>query len=94
MEIIARELPRLNIAGCYLSLYEDPQSPTAGARLVLAYNKQGQMALEDGGRRFPSHHLVPADVLPVENAYSLVVEPLYFRKEQLGFAVFEAGPAE
>jgi PAS domain S-box-containing protein len=102
MDIMARELPRLGIPSCYLSLYEpDPElseqdqpSPAEWSRLMLAYGERGRIALEAGGRRFPSHQLVPDGLLPRDRAYSMIVEPLYFREDQLGFALFEMGPHE
>jgi PAS domain S-box-containing protein len=100
MDVLARELPRLNIPGCYLALYENPQPYTylspapKWSRLVLAYDEQRRMALESDGQRFPSRHLAPEQLLSRERPYSIVVEPLYFRKHQIGFSLFEVGPQE
>ena len=75
------------------------RKPTGWSRLVLAYDAADaarpdkRVALDTGGRRFPSRQLIPKD-LGVERQYSLVVEPLYFRESQLGFALFEVGPRE
>lgn len=93
-DVLARELPPLGIERSYLSLYEDPEAPTEGSRLMLAYDDEGRVELEAGGQHFPSHQLVPVGLLPRDRRYSMVVEPLYFREEQLGFAIFEAGPRE
>ncbi|NJN54138.1 MAG: response regulator [Anaerolineae bacterium] len=49
--------------------------------------------LEPDGRRFPSHQLIPPDLLP-ERRYALLVEPLYFQTEPLGFVLFEIGPRD
>jgi PAS domain S-box-containing protein len=91
MHILAQELPRLGIPGCYLSLYEDPQRPTDRSRLILAYDERGRLDPEAGTEVFPSPWLAPAGLLPQERRYSYVVEPLYFHGEQLGFAMFEQG---
>jgi PAS domain S-box-containing protein len=88
MNILVERLPRLGIPSCYVSLYEDPAMPTAWARLILAYNEQGRVALEAGGWRFPSQHLVPEGLLSRDRRYNLVVAPLYFQEGQLGFVVF------
>jgi hypothetical protein len=37
---------------------------------------------------------VPEGVLPQERQYSLVVEPLSFQENQLGFVLLEVGPRE
>ena len=92
MDTVARELPRLGIPSCYIALYEDPQAPAAWSRLIMAYNEKGQIELEPDGVRFKSSELLPEELWPRDKQFSLVVEPLYFQKNQLGFMVFEVGP--
>ncbi len=94
MDVLARELPRLGFPSCYLSVYDDPASPAGTARLMLAYNEHGRIALEPEGQPFPALQVVPEGMFPQDRDFSMVVEPLYFRGEQIGFAVFEAGPRE
>jgi anti-anti-sigma regulatory factor len=90
MDTLVEELPRLGIRSCYLSLYEDPRSPAEWSRLVLAYSEGQRVVLEEGGQRFASRQLVPEGLLPNDRRYQLVVEPLYFREGQIGFALFES----
>jgi len=92
MDLAARELPRLGIPSCYVSLYEDPKTPTVDARLVMGYNETKRVQLEAGGQPFPSYQLIPDGLWPRERRYTMAVEPLYFRENQLGFALFEMGP--
>ncbi len=97
MTVLARELPGLGIPGCYLSLYEDIQNPLAWSRLRLAYDAASQEkpdVLAGRGERFASSLLVPEGRLPQERRYSFVIQPLNFRKEQLGFVMFEVGPRD
>jgi DNA-binding LacI/PurR family transcriptional regulator/anti-anti-sigma regulatory factor len=100
MDALAKELPRLDIPSCYLSLYEDPvpyrypASAPGWSRLILAYDESGSIDLISGGRRFPTRQLVPEGMLPQDRQYSLVAEPLYLRENQLGFVLFEVGPRE
>jgi len=94
MDVLAQGLPRLGVSGCYFSLYEDPQRPAEWSRLNLAYDENGRMELEAGGRRFPSPQLVPEGILPQDRAYNLVIEPLYFQDTHLGFVLFSVGPQE
>jgi anti-anti-sigma regulatory factor len=94
--VLAERLPGLGIPSCYLALYENPQPyvylqpAPEWSRLMLAYTDQGRIALEPEGRRFRSHEILPEDVLPAGRQFNLVMEPLYFQKNQLGFIVFEA----
>jgi archaellum component FlaC len=97
MKVLTDGLPRLNIKSAYLSLYEDPQvyeypQPVPEwSRLMLAFDERGYVTVGDEGRRFPSRRLVPAGILSQERRHTVVVEPLYFQGQQLGFVLLEAG---
>jgi signal transduction histidine kinase/DNA-binding LacI/PurR family transcriptional regulator/AraC-like DNA-binding protein len=92
-DVLAEHLPRLGITSGYLALYENPAVPTEAARLILAYTEHGRLSLEPGGRRCPSRGLVPVDLLP-QRRFSMVVEPLFFHDDQIGYALFEIGPRD
>jgi len=94
MTVLTEGLPRLGIPSCYISLYENPQEPAEWSRLILAYNENGRVELEPGGRRFRSRKLAPEEVWPQGRQFSYVVEPLYFQRKQLGVVLFEVGPRE
>jgi signal transduction histidine kinase len=90
MDVVAQELPRLGVKSCYISLYDGEEIPAEWSRLILAYDEEGRVELETGGRRFPSRQLVPSGLLPRERRYAMVLEPLYFRDDvQFGFGLFE-----
>ena len=90
--ILTKQLPALGIPSCYLSLYENPQAPTEEARLILAYDHDGQ--IEPNDERFPSRQLAPPRLLARKKRYTMVVTSLYFEENQLGFALFEMGPSD
>lgn len=93
--ILSRWLPLLNIGRCYISRYEDPNSPAEWSQLIAAYDQHGLPPLSEGERRFRSRQLIPPGLL--HNAGrrdSLVLAPMHFGEEQFGFAVFELGPRE
>jgi DNA-binding LacI/PurR family transcriptional regulator/anti-anti-sigma regulatory factor len=90
MDILVEELPQLGIRSCYLSLYEDPRAPADWSRLVLAYSEGERVVLDEGRRHFASRQLVPEGLLPDDRRYQLVIEPLYFREGQIGFALFDS----
>lgn len=92
-DVLAGRIPDLGIESCYLALYENPLESIEWSRLALAYSEGRRIDPQMVGRRFPSRQLVPADLLPARR-YSLVVEPLYFQSEPIGFAVFEIGPRD
>jgi len=94
MDVLAKELPRLGIPSCYLSLYEDPQQPAGRSKLILAYNEHGRLEIEPEWQTFPSTYLVPPQVLPPDRPYNLIIEALYFRDKKLGLLIFEEGPPQ
>ncbi|MBN1890850.1 MAG: SpoIIE family protein phosphatase [Thermoflexales bacterium] len=94
MDTLVTGLSRLGFPGAYLATYEDPHTSMEWARLILAYNQQGRITLEREGQRFPSADLLPEDLLLHEHPASIVIEPLYFGHEQLGFILFEMGPRD
>ena len=51
------------------------------------------MPLEPDGILFPTRQLIPESLLP-DSRFSLMVEPLYFQQEQIGFVLFEIGPLD
>jgi signal transduction histidine kinase/DNA-binding LacI/PurR family transcriptional regulator len=99
MDLLAKNLPRLNFPSGYLALYETPQpyqypQPNPDwSRLMLAYDERGRVELEPDGLRFPTGQLLPEEMWP-DRQFSFVVEPLYFQNDQIGFALFGMGPRE
>ncbi|GAK53934.1 stage II sporulation protein E [Candidatus Moduliflexus flocculans] len=97
MNILASKLPLLGIPRCYLATFEQPQTyryPNAApewARLRLAYDERGRQPLQPEGLRFPSWQLIPPDILAPDTRFHLLAQALYFKEEQIGFALFEAG---
>jgi DNA-binding LacI/PurR family transcriptional regulator/signal transduction histidine kinase len=90
MDVIAQELPRLNIQACYIALYEkEKKVPSDWSRLVLAYNENGRIKLKKNGLRFSSRNLVPEKLLLKNFCYTLAVMPLFYREDHLGFILFE-----
>ncbi len=97
-DVLAERLPDLGIASCYLALYENPAVSTEYVQLKLAYTDgcrtdAGADGRHPSDRRYPSNLLIPPDLLP-KRRFALLVEPLYFQTEPLGFVIFEIGPRD
>lgn len=92
MELLARELENLGLESCHIALFE---KETLGdtAELVLEW-RAGAPHAPPAVRRIPAGRLVPATTRVAGRPSNLIVEPLYFEREQLGYAVFEMGPHE
>jgi DNA-binding LacI/PurR family transcriptional regulator/signal transduction histidine kinase len=89
---ITAELPRLGITSCYLSLYEGDRASLETARLLLAYDATAEAPLRPADPVFLSRRLAPDGLLPLGRRSEMIVEPLFFKEEQLGFVLFEMGP--
>jgi diguanylate cyclase (GGDEF)-like protein len=87
------QLPKLNIRSCFIALYEGDRVPAERSRLVLAYDEGRLDAAHTESRSFESCRLVPDGLLP-DRSFTYVVQPLFFDREQLGYAMFEVGPRE
>ena len=92
LDLIAGELPRVNIPGVYIALYTEPTRQLA--RLVLAYNRHGRNPSGVEGRVFQSCQLLPESLLSHDQSSVKIVVPLYFQDTALGFALFETGPEQ
>jgi signal transduction histidine kinase/DNA-binding LacI/PurR family transcriptional regulator/AraC-like DNA-binding protein len=93
-DMLAEQLPKIGIDSCYLALYENSESSHEQAKMILAYTEQGRVKLGPNGRGFTPNKLASDGLLPSHRRHSLVVEPLYFEQEQIGFALFEIGPQD
>lgn len=92
--VLAAELPKLGIPSYFICLYDQPQKPVDRSRLILAYNQNERIQLEDGELIFPATHVIPKEFLLNSQTWNRVVEPIFYREHQLGYAVFETGPKE
>lgn len=95
-EIGAQYMPRLGITECYASVFENPQAPTERARLVIAYNENGLIKLDEEAKSFPARQLAPAGLIEwaKERSQHWLLDSLYFRHDRLGLILFKVGELE
>jgi signal transduction histidine kinase/DNA-binding LacI/PurR family transcriptional regulator/AraC-like DNA-binding protein len=93
-DVLERSLALLNIPRCYLFMYEDPLNPEGLVRFIYSYENHQRAFFDLQGQIFLANKLLPENLLSVQRRHSLVVEPLYFREDQLGYAIFEADPQQ
>jgi DNA-binding LacI/PurR family transcriptional regulator/serine phosphatase RsbU (regulator of sigma subunit) len=91
MQLVASELPDLDIRACYVALFDG--QPGQAPESVLRWERE-RPEPELVPRRFPAEELVPDRAQFTSRRRSCIVEPLYFEDERLGFAVCEMGPRE
>ncbi len=87
--VLAERLPALRVRGLWLALYEDRKAPVHST-LTLSYDAAGAR-LETSSAPFASRKLVPDGTLPSDRQLTLVLQPLHFKQEQLGFVIFDIG---
>jgi DNA-binding LacI/PurR family transcriptional regulator len=89
----ARLLPEIGISTLCVNLFETGEASPA-ARVLLACDANGKIAVADDERVFPRRQLLPAPMLRPAERRVLVVHPLYVRRRQMGYVVFQAGPLD
>ncbi len=94
LDTMARELPRIGIRRCYLSVHASPAAAFQEARLLLAYDQAGRRTLDREGLEYPAHALLPPGFLDRAERASLVYQPLIFGEEEIGFIGLEFSPQE
>ena len=93
-DAVLEQFPRLRVPSCFLALYDGEGAPAEHSRLALAYDEEDVFRAQAEGQLYPSRMLVPPGTLPADRPFAYAVEPLFFEKEQMGFALFEMGPPE
>lgn len=93
-EALCRLLPRLDIPGCMISLYEKRLDPRGSARVKVAFHQRRASFAAAVGRDFDTAQLAPTGVLFGSERCTFVVEPLFFGEQQFGFSLFGMGPNE
>ncbi|MFZ6030942.1 MAG: substrate-binding domain-containing protein [Chloroflexota bacterium] len=94
VNILVNNLPKLGIAYGYLALYVDSAHPLDGVHLVLAFDKNGRQPVLEGQVFSPATQLVPPEWLDASEALSMMVHPLYFGAEQLGFLLVDSSAVD
>jgi signal transduction histidine kinase/DNA-binding LacI/PurR family transcriptional regulator len=92
IEMIAEYLKKLGFSTFYLSLYESPTTEITQARLILAASKEKRIAIPKEGLLFTLPDLAPEGLLNTQDCFSLILIPLYFETNQLGFILLERIP--
>jgi diguanylate cyclase (GGDEF)-like protein/PAS domain S-box-containing protein len=75
----------MNISELYISIYGREKNQTVIAENILAVRKNQVVKIEDREKIFPSKQLIPSNISPYSDRYSLIIFPLSFRKKPLGF---------
>jgi signal transduction histidine kinase/DNA-binding LacI/PurR family transcriptional regulator/CheY-like chemotaxis protein len=92
-EAMHESLPRLGVPSAYLVL--DGAASAGGARVAFAHDPlRGAVDLDRLMAVEVRDGSLPDGLLPCDRACALVVEPLFFKDDPLGYAVFEMAPRD
>ena len=95
MEILARSLPNIDIPGCSVALYEHPEHPAAGVRVMMDCHSNERREFPERDQFVPNTSQWISQTLLSENRrITRVLEALYFQTTQIGVIFFEVGPRD
>ncbi len=89
VDILAAELPQIEIRRCGMALYEDPQEPLKGAHFALVFDENQRYDEQEGQWVRPAWRINPFSIFQA-TPHTMMVYPLYYREEQLGFIFLDA----
>jgi DNA-binding LacI/PurR family transcriptional regulator/serine phosphatase RsbU (regulator of sigma subunit) len=91
LEVIAKVIIKLEIGDCYLSLYERDTRKQWPSQLNLKlFIKNGKkITFDPTCSFFTVPRMMPDGMIVVTEPHSFLIEPLYFREEQIGIIVFD-----
>ncbi|MBN1699690.1 MAG: substrate-binding domain-containing protein [Spirochaetales bacterium] len=94
IHVITESMRKLGIDRCYFSVYDKEKDFPYYAYLLLAYDRGKLKKLPQRGIRFKSDCLAPSLEIVKGTSNPFILEPLFFRNEQLGFIIFEMSVPE
>jgi len=91
-DAVVKAFPTLEINNFYLSLYDKSTKGFLNSKPVFALQR-GKKSSSPEGAFFPTKDLICGGIKKDPQApYQMIVQPLHFKNEQLGVAVFKDGP--
>jgi DNA-binding LacI/PurR family transcriptional regulator len=93
-EVISRQLTRLGIRSCFISVYTTGGTEKGGAEAFLAVRPTEGGAREEIPLEYGAHALPAKSFFPSSRRFTYAIHPLFFRERRLGYAMFELGPED
>ena len=91
--VLAARLPGLHVRSCAVVVHARRRPPTSNdeARLIIGWDQERGLSMFDGGVSFHARELVP-DVFRPPRRHTVMVQPLCFQTEALGWCLLEMDP--
>ena len=90
-EALRECLPRLGIPSAYLVL---DNGHASGPRVDFAYDPGRDPGTLERLHSHTADAFAPDGLMPTDRTYAMVVQPLFFKDESFGHAIFEMGPLD
>jgi phosphoserine phosphatase RsbU/P len=87
---LEQHLPALRIASLFVARHDGFPGPDDCSEAILAYDEEHRLKPEGFERIFRTGEVVPAELRPPWR-HSVMVQPLFFKEQPLGFCVIEIG---
>ena len=90
LNVLAKRLPQAGIKSCYMSAFNDGDyAPFINSKLILAFDENGPITIDERKAVFPSRQLIPSLYLSGDKQYTMMVVSLNFAQTQFGFVLFK-----
>ncbi|MCL2219566.1 MAG: SpoIIE family protein phosphatase [Chitinispirillia bacterium] len=90
-DAVVNAFPKLEISDFYLSMYDKTTKGFLNSKPIFALQR-GKKSAPPPDSFFPTKDLIPGGTKDGDTPYQMFVQPLHFKNEQLGMAVFKDGP--
>ncbi len=87
---VASNLPHLRVSSLYVATHPNRPGPDDYSEILLAYDDESHLKAEGNERPFRTGEIIPADLRPSWR-HSMMVEPLFFDEQPLGYCAIEIG---
>lgn len=89
---VSKVFPNIGINDFHLSLYDKSEKEFHNSKLLFSL-QQGKKNVPSGEVKFPTKELCPGGIKQSRKPFQMIIQPLFFKNEQLGLAVFKDGPS-
>lgn len=87
---LAAHLPQLRVASLCVATHAGRPGPEDCSEVLIAYDDESHLKAEGNDRPFRTGEIIPADLRPGWR-HSMMVEPLFFDEQPLGYCAIEIG---
>ncbi|HEX2957674.1 MAG TPA: substrate-binding domain-containing protein, partial [Chitinispirillaceae bacterium] len=89
LDVIATEVIKMDISGCWVALYDNPERSLVNLRMVLEVVDGKRLSVNPIQSVFTIPEYCPDHSILQDIPRSLLLEPLFFRDDQIGIIIFD-----